>query len=125
MPLETRGDIGDRGLAFDFLADAQDTRTPKVMAGHDDGLITIALAEADDVERETRRNAMREPYRTLLGHFRHEVGHYYWDRLVRDGGGLDACRKIFGDGRHNYEAATPQLTPGRISPRLGRIICIL
>jgi hypothetical protein len=105
LPLETRGDIGDRGLAFDFLADAQDTRTPKVMTGHDDGLIAIALAEADDVERERRRNAMREPYRTLLGHFRHEVGHYYWDRLVRDGGRLDACRKIFGDDRQDYDEA--------------------
>jgi hypothetical protein len=105
LPLETRGDIGDRGLAFDFLADSQGTKTPKVMIGHDDGLITIALAEADDVEREKRRNAMREPYRTLLGHFRHEVGHYYWDRLIRDGGKLDACRKIFGDDREDYEPA--------------------
>jgi hypothetical protein len=82
LPLETRGDDGDRGLAFYFLADADNTRTPKVITGHDDGLITIALAEADDVERERRRTTMREPYRTLLGHFRHEVGHYYWDRLV-------------------------------------------
>ena len=56
------------------------------MTGHDNGLITISLAEADDAEREKRRRAMGEPYRTLLGHFRHEVGHYYWDRLVRDGG---------------------------------------
>ena len=56
------------------------------MTGHDNGLITIKLAEADDAEREKRRAAMGEPYRTLLGHFRHEVGHYYWDRLVRDGG---------------------------------------
>jgi hypothetical protein len=75
------------------------------MTGHDDGLITIALAEADDVERERRRNAMREPYRTLLGHFRHEVGHYYWDRMVRDGGMLDACRGVFGDDREDYDQA--------------------
>ena len=105
LPLENRTDIGDQGLAFDFLSDGDDTHTPKVMTGHDDGLITIALAEADDVERERRRTAMREPYRTLLGHFRHEVGHYYWDRLVRDGGKLEACRKIFGDDRANYEQA--------------------
>ena len=25
---------------------------------------------------------MHEPYRTLLGHMRHEVGHYYWERLI-------------------------------------------
>ena len=48
---------------------------------------------------------MGEPYRTLVGHFRHEVGHYFWDRLVRDGGKFDACRKIFGDDRANYGQA--------------------
>jgi hypothetical protein len=105
LALESRSDIGEKGLAFDFLADSEGTRTSKVMTGHDDGLITIALAEADDVERERRRNAMREPYRTLLGHFRHEVGHYYWDRLVRDGGMLDACRGVFGDDRQDYNEA--------------------
>ena len=105
LALESRSDIGEKGLAFDFLADSEGTRTSKVMTGHDDGLITIALAEADDVERERRRNAMREPYRTLLGHFRHEVGHYYWDRLVRDGGMLDACRRVFGDDRDDYDEA--------------------
>ena len=52
------------------------------MTGHDNGLITINLAEADDPERERRRNHMGEPYRTLLGHFRHEIAHYYWIRLV-------------------------------------------
>ncbi len=75
------------------------------MTGHDNGLITIALAEADDAEREKRRAAMGEPYRTLLGHFRHEVGHYYWDRLVRDGGRLDACRAVFGDDSQDYDQA--------------------
>ena len=59
--------------------------TPQVMTGHATGLITINIAEADDAERERIRQDMGEPYRTLLGHFRHEVGHYYWDRLVRDG----------------------------------------
>jgi hypothetical protein len=105
LPLESHSDIGDKGLSFDFLVDAEGTRTSKVMTGHDDGLITIDVAEADDVERETRRRAMGEPYRTLLGHFRHEVGHYYWDRLVRDGGKLDACRKVFGNDREDYGEA--------------------
>ena len=36
------------------------------------------------MERERRRHDLHEPYRTLLGHFRHEVGHYYWDRLIKD-----------------------------------------
>ena len=48
---------------------------------------------------------MGEPYRTLLGHFRHEVGHYYWDLLVRDGGRLEACRAVFGDDREDYGEA--------------------
>ena len=75
------------------------------MTGHDDGRITIALAEADDAEREKRRKSMHEPYRTLLGHFRHEIGHYYWDRLVRDAPALGPCRAIFGDDREDYTAA--------------------
>ena len=75
------------------------------MTGHDNGLITIALAEADDAYREQSRVAMHEPYRTLLGHFRHETGHYFWDRLVRDRGRLDACRAMFGDDRQDYGQA--------------------
>ncbi len=91
-------------LVFKFLDDAPDAGQ-KVMTGHEDGVITIALSEADDAEREQRRKAMGEPYRTLLGHFRHEVGHYIWDRLVRDGHRLDACRDVFGDDRQDYQAA--------------------
>lgn len=105
LPLENRNDAADYGLIFDFLAVPPQADGTKVMTGHDNGLITIALAEADDVERERRRNAMHEPYRTLVGHFRHEVGHYYWDRLVRDGGKLDACRIVFGDDGADYEQA--------------------
>jgi hypothetical protein len=63
------------------------------------------LLEADDVERERLRTHLHEPYRTLLGHFRHEVGHYYWDRLVRDGGKLDEFRAVFGDDTLDYNAA--------------------
>lgn len=102
LPLDTRRDRPD-GLAFDFLDDLPGQ--PKVMTGHDDGLITLRVREADDAEREAMRRQMGEPYRTLLGHFRHEVGHYYWDRLVRDGAHLDACRALFGDDRQNYGAA--------------------
>jgi hypothetical protein len=105
LPLETRAE-NPEGLAFDFLADPPTPQDgPKVMTGHDNGLITIALAEADDAEREQRRARMGEPYRTLLGHFRHEVGHYYWDRLVRDGGRLEECRAVFGDDTQDYGQA--------------------
>jgi hypothetical protein len=74
------------------------------MTGHLDGLITLSLAEADDAVREGRRNAFREPYRTLLGHFRHEVGHYYWDVLVNDTNLQRPFRLIFGDEQRGYEA---------------------
>jgi hypothetical protein len=104
LPLVTRSEDAAHGLIFQFLAD--DPRMgQKVMTGHDDGLITLALTEADDAEREKRRLETGEPYRTLLGHFRHEVGHYFWDVLVRDGGKLDACRAMFGDDSMDYGEA--------------------
>jgi hypothetical protein len=102
LPLRTRQEDPQHGLIFNFLAD---TPAQKIMTGHENGVITIALAEADDIERERRRHAMGEPYRTLLGHFRHEIGHHYWDLLVRDGGSLPDCRKLFGDDRDDYQAA--------------------
>ena len=67
-----------------------------MLTGHDNGLITINTNEADAAEREKLRSQISEAYRTVLGHFRHEVGHYYWDRLVRDGGWTDAFRNLFG-----------------------------
>jgi hypothetical protein len=105
LPLVTRTEDPEHGLAFDFLADGASPAGPKVLTGHDNGLITIALAEADDAERERRRTQMGEPYRSLLGHFRHEVGHYFWDVLIRDGGRLDACRAVFGDDSVDYNEA--------------------
>jgi len=105
LPLTNRVEDPEHGLAFDFLADSSAEGAPKVMTGHDNGLITLSLAEADDAERNRRRTEMGEPYRTLLGHFRHESGHYFWDRLVRDGGQLEACRAVFGDDSQDYGAA--------------------
>ena len=75
------------------------------MTGHADGLITVNIAEADDAERERRRTAMHEPYRTLLGHMRHESGHYYWDRLIAPTSEIDEFRSLFGDERTDYAAA--------------------
>jgi hypothetical protein len=105
LPLANRADDPQHGLAFDFLADPPMTHGQGVMTGHDNGLITLAVKEADDPERERVRSAMGEPYRTLLGHFRHEVGHYFWDVLVRDGGKTDAFRSVFGDESRDYAAA--------------------
>ncbi len=79
LPLATRVQYTD-GLAFDFLADPSEANASgaPVMTGHINGLITMNIAEADDVERERRRILFGEHYRTLLGHFRHEIGHYFW-----------------------------------------------
>ncbi len=70
------------------------------MTGHADGVITVNLAEADDAERERRRQGLGEPYRTLLGHMRHESGHYYyWDLLIRPTDAVESFRALFGDER--------------------------
>jgi hypothetical protein len=91
------------GLAFHFLEET--AALEPVITGHDDGLITLNIAEADDVAREAQRTAMGEPYRTLLGHFRHEIGHFYWQWLIADGPWLDGFRALFGDERIDYAAA--------------------
>lgn len=105
LPLATKADDPDHGLAFEFLADAGAPGGQSVLTGHNDGVIIINVAEADDAKREKRRLDMHEPYRTLLGHFRHEIGHYYWDRLVRTSDRLDAFRQLFGDDRRDYAEA--------------------
>ena len=92
--------IGD-DLAFDLLS----SRTGPVVTGHDDGVITIDLAESDDARRELRRAELDEPYRTVLGHFRHEVGHYYWPIVVERAGELAGGRELFGDDRLDYDTA--------------------
>lgn len=106
LPLKTKMEDPAHGLAFDFLSD--DESPAPVMTGHEDGLITINLAEADDAERERRRSQMGEPYRTLLGHFRHEIAHYYWDQLIADSPSLESFRTIFGDERPDYGEALKQ-----------------
>ena len=95
------------GLAFDFLKDLKDDfqETQRVMTGHSAGLITLNLAEADDAEREKRRLNMNEVYRSVLGHFRHESGHYYWQHLIADTQKITGYRKLFGDERENYDKA--------------------
>ena len=103
LPLATRVQDAAHGLSFRFL-DEYASPDP-VKTGHASGVITIALAEADDAQREYRRAQLNEPYRTLLGHFRHEVGHHYWDILVARSRHLDAFRALFGDERDGYDDA--------------------
>jgi hypothetical protein len=104
LPLVSKYVDAAKGLSFDFMADEMNG-TQRVLTGHDDGVITINIAEADDIEREMTRRAMDEVYRTVLGHFRHEVGHYYWDRLIDNTPRLDECRQLFGDDRKDYGEA--------------------
>ena len=75
------------------------------MTSHGNGLITLTVEEADDAIRERIRNELHEPYRTLLGHFRHEIGHYYWDRLIAGTAWHEKFRALFGDERENYTDA--------------------
>jgi hypothetical protein len=88
-------------LRFDLLSSAH----RPVPTGHADGVITLDLAESDDVHREQRRAELGEPYRTVLGHLRHEIGHYYWPMLVERAGRIEAYRGLFGDEREDYQAA--------------------
>jgi hypothetical protein len=104
LPVPDRAQDPDAGLAFEFRADAPDGSST-VLTGHAHGVITINVAEADDVERERRRHSVHEPYRTLLGHVRHESGHYYWDRLIRDSELLERFRARFGDEQADYAEA--------------------
>lgn len=90
------------GLAFDLLSSAREP----VVTGHADGVITLDLNETDAVEREARRQQLDEPYRTVLGHLRHEIAHYYQPILVPEGTPTrEACRRVFGDDREDYQQA--------------------
>ena len=99
LPLDRRSPTNETGLAFSFRSSSADQ---PVFTGHNEGLITINIAEADDPFREKTRQEMGEPYRTLLGHFRHEIGHYYWDRLIKDQRCHETFRTIFGDETLDY-----------------------
>ena len=125
IPLETIDENPEGGLSFDFITDrdVQDHFTTPlegqetVFTGHDCGHITINLAEADDVARSQTREAMGERYRTLLGHFRHELGHYYFDQLIMPSPEKQTlCKQYFGDDqldyqeslKHHYENGAPK-----------------
>lgn len=102
LPIVGRDADPEFGLAFDLLS----SEFEKVFTGHDNGLITLDLAEGDDVHREQLRIEMDEPYRTLLGHFRHEVGHYYFYRLIGSSPGyLERFTELFGDPDLDYQEA--------------------
>ena len=103
LPVVTRLTDPNHGLAFDFLGNMPGG--PHVMTGHEMGVITLNAEEAEDAVRERIRAEMREPYRTLVGHFRHEIGHYYWDLLVYPTSWLASFRELFGDEQADYATA--------------------
>jgi hypothetical protein len=113
LPVVGKSEDPERGLSFQFLEDEpgdlefyDDVSAHRhVMTGHRLGVITINVAEADASAREEMRERMREGYRTLLGHFRHESGHFYWDWLVRDTGWREDFRSLFGDESADYDSA--------------------
>lgn len=97
-------DVYEKGLGFDLLSSKSDGE--RVTIGHADGIITIDLVESLDDYRERLRIRLGEPYRTMLGHFRHEVGHYYemvlFDAMPER---IDHVRELFGDERVSYSEA--------------------
>jgi hypothetical protein len=102
LPIVGRDRDPDYGLAFRLLSSAHE----KVLTGHENGVITLDLAEGDDVHREQMRVEMEEPYRTLLGHFRHEIGHYYFYRLISPSSDyLARFNELFGDPDADYQEA--------------------
>ncbi len=104
LPLKSKvSEDTEHGVMFDFMRSPE--KGPRVLTGHANGLITLNVEEADDSNREKIRHELHEPYRTLIGHFRHEIGHYYWDRLVAGTHWHEKFRELFGDERQDYAAA--------------------
>ncbi|MEX2373831.1 MAG: putative zinc-binding peptidase [Dehalococcoidia bacterium] len=116
LPLTAKRDHAEVGLAFDFLSPDDTLWGQPVTTGHNRGLITLNIAEADDAEREQLRANLAEPYRTVLGHFRHEVGHYYWERLIEGEPLIERFRALFGDERRDYASALEQHYNGGMPP---------
>lgn len=103
LPIMPKSDRNVNGLIFDFLENV--TPEKRVLTGHANGIVTLNIEEADEAQRVRNKLNLEEKYRTLLGHFRHEIGHYYWDILVKDHSAVEPFRKLFGDERQNYEQA--------------------
>ena len=103
LPFRGTDRVNARALSFEFKADGGEP----VSTGHIQGKIVINIREADSVQREKSRVAFGEPQRTLVGHFRHELGHFFWDQLVKyDDSRLEQFRNLFGvETEPNYNDA--------------------
>ena len=142
LPVNKKKDNEETGIAFDFLADSSPKE--KVITGHDNGVITLNIEEADEAARVRHKQDLGEKYRTLLGHFRHEIGHYYWETLIKNTDALEKYRLLFGDEETDYPEALEKyykngapptgasilsvlmqpLIPGKTGRKPGRTICI-
>jgi len=100
MQVTGKDEDPEQGVTFDLLSSVEED----VVIGHADGVITIDLAESDDAYREKVRSELAEPYRTMLGHFRHEFGHYAESQLVVGEDLMTRCRELFGDESKDYQA---------------------
>jgi hypothetical protein len=100
LPVRSKTEDPVSGLAFDLLASPPNG--PRVLTGHANGVVTINIEEAEYARCEQTREEMGEQYRTLVGHVRHELGHYYWELLVKDTKWLEPFRQLFGDERADY-----------------------
>lgn len=106
LDLENQNSASEVSLCFDFLADEDTDTAEKVLTGHNSGVVTLNIAEANSIYREHERALNIEPYRTLIGHFRHETGHYFWEQLVQINSEiLQNFRQLFGDERVDYQQA--------------------
>lgn len=102
LPLESKSVDPVGGLTFQFLAESV---PGEVVTGHENGVITLNIKEANEVERTRHKLDLGENYRTVLGHLRHEIGHYYWDRLIMNSPFIQDYRNIFGDEQIDYATA--------------------
>jgi hypothetical protein len=103
LPVQKKIGEEETGIAFDFMADTSPKE--KIMTGHDNGIITLNIEEADEAERVKHKLDLGERYRTLLGHFRHEIGHYYWEVFSKDPDFIEKYRSLFGDEQKDYAEA--------------------
>jgi hypothetical protein len=101
LPVDARSSSAPDGLAFDLVHLPGEGG----ITGHLEGVVTLDLAETDAHHRDDLRRRLNEPFRSVIGHLRHEIGHYYWDRLVGQTEHLDRFRELFGDERLDYQAA--------------------
>ena len=108
LPIEMRSDSMPDGLVFDLVYLPGEGG----ITGHLDGVVTLDLAETDEYHRDDLRRRLGEPFRTVIGHLRHEVGHHYWVRLVGQTDEVERFRRLFGDEREDYSQAVERYYAG-------------